>query len=109
MAVAWLLRAISYDLTTISGEDTDERVLAMCAQDGSGWRELVKLWVSKKPDIKVAGDLRLSRGSSRPRFVPPARRSGSKWQRFPRDFRRVFRRSMSVWAEIRRLCRSRSA
>ena len=54
--VAWLLRAISVmDLTTLSGDDTDERVRRLCAKGRQPvQRELVKLLGIEELNIKVA-------------------------------------------------------
>jgi deoxyribose-phosphate aldolase len=54
--IAWLLRAIScMDLTTLSGDDTDERVRRLCAKGRQPIQhELVKLLGIKELDIKVA-------------------------------------------------------
>src|SRR6266403_3404874 len=54
--VAWLLRAIScMDLTTLSGDDTDERVRRLCAKGRQPvQRELVKLLGIEELNIKVA-------------------------------------------------------
>lgn len=54
--VAWLLRAIScMDLTTLSGDDTDERVRRLCAKGRQPIRhELVKLLGIESLGIKVA-------------------------------------------------------
>ena len=54
--IAWLLRAIScMDLTTLSGDDTDERVRRLCAKGRQPIQhELVKLLGIEALDIKVA-------------------------------------------------------
>jgi deoxyribose-phosphate aldolase len=54
--VAWLLRAIScMDLTTLSGDDTDERVRRLCAKGRQPiQQELVKLLGIEELNIKVA-------------------------------------------------------
>jgi deoxyribose-phosphate aldolase len=54
--VAWLLRAIScMDLTTLSGDDTDERVRRLCAKGRQPIRQdLVKLLGIDSLQIKVA-------------------------------------------------------
>ncbi len=54
--VAWLLRAIScMDLTTLSGDDTDERVRRLCAKGRQPIQhELVKLLGIEELNIKVA-------------------------------------------------------
>ena len=54
--VAWLLRAIScMDLTTLSGEDTDERVRRLCAKARQPIQQpLVKLLGIEELQIKVA-------------------------------------------------------
>jgi len=54
--IAWLLRAIScMDLTTLSGDDTDERVRRLCAKGRQPiQRELVKLLGIEELNIKVA-------------------------------------------------------
>src|SRR5712692_709243 len=54
--VAWLLRAISCtDLTTLSGDDTDERVRRLCAKGRQPIQhELVKLLGIEELNIKVA-------------------------------------------------------
>jgi len=54
--VAWLLRAIScMDLTTLSGDDTDERVRRLCAKGRQPIQhELVKLLGIESLNIKVA-------------------------------------------------------
>ena len=54
--IAWLLRAIScMDLTTLSGDDTDERVRRLCAKARQPIRhELVKLLGIESLAIKVA-------------------------------------------------------
>lgn len=54
--VAWLLRAITcMDLTTLSGDDTDERVRRLCAKGRQPiQRELVKLLGIEELQIKVA-------------------------------------------------------
>jgi deoxyribose-phosphate aldolase len=54
--VAWLLRAITcMDLTTLSGDDTDERVRRLCAKGRQPIQhELVKLLGIEDLDIKVA-------------------------------------------------------
>jgi deoxyribose-phosphate aldolase len=54
--IAWLLRAIScMDLTTLSGDDTDERVRRLCAKGRQPIRhDLVKLLVIESLNIKVA-------------------------------------------------------
>jgi len=54
--VAWLLRAIScMDLTTLSGDDTDERVRRLCAKGRQPIRQdLVKLLGIESLQIKVA-------------------------------------------------------
>ena len=46
---AWLLRAIScMDLTTLSGDDTEERVRRLCAKARHPLQDhLVKRWESK--------------------------------------------------------------
>src|SRR6202049_2812633 len=53
---AWLLRAIScMDLTTLSGEDTDERVLRLCAKARQPIQhELAKQLQIEELEIKVA-------------------------------------------------------
>src|SRR5579859_7390116 len=53
---AWLLRAIScMDLTTLSGDDTDERVRRLCAKGRQPIQhELVKLLDIEELNIKVA-------------------------------------------------------
>src|SRR5467141_2312677 len=54
--IAWLLRAIScMDLTTLSGDDTDERVRRLCAKGRQPVeRELAKLLGIESLQIKVA-------------------------------------------------------
>src|SRR6267143_7259802 len=54
--IAWLLRAITcMDLTTLSGDDTDERVRRLCAKGRQPIRQdLVKLLGIESLDIKVA-------------------------------------------------------
>jgi deoxyribose-phosphate aldolase len=54
--VAWLLRAIScMDLTTLSGDDTDERVRRLCAKGRQPVQhEIVKLLRVEELNIKVA-------------------------------------------------------
>ena len=54
--VAWLLRAITcMDLTTLSGDDTDERVRRLCAKARQPIeRELVKRLEIEQLDIRVA-------------------------------------------------------
>jgi deoxyribose-phosphate aldolase len=54
--VAWLLRAITcMDLTTLSGDDTDERVRRLCAKARQPIQtELVKHFGIEKLDLKVA-------------------------------------------------------
>src|SRR4051812_7327334 len=54
--IAWLLRAITcMDLTTLSGDDTAERVRRLCAKGRRPIQhELVKLLGIAKLDIKVA-------------------------------------------------------
>jgi deoxyribose-phosphate aldolase len=54
--IAWLLRAIScMDLTTLSGDDTDERVRRLCAKGRQPiQQELVKLLRIEDLNIKVA-------------------------------------------------------
>src|SRR5258707_1041705 len=54
--VAWLLRAISCtDLTTLSGDDTDERVRRLCAKGQQPIRQdLVKLLGIESLNIRVA-------------------------------------------------------
>src|SRR5258708_16892926 len=54
--VAWLLRAIScMDLTTLSGDDTDERVRRLCAKGRQPIRQdLAKLLGIESLQIKVA-------------------------------------------------------
>src|SRR6266481_8714257 len=54
--VAWLLRAITcMDLTTLSGDDTDERVRRLCAKGRQPIRQdLVKLLGIESLNIKVA-------------------------------------------------------
>ena len=54
--IAWLLRAIScMDLTTLSGDDTDERVRRLCAKGRQPIQhELVKLLGIESLNIKVA-------------------------------------------------------
>ena len=54
--VAWLLRAIScMDLTTLSGDDTDERVRRLCAKARQPiQQELVKRLGIEELDLKVA-------------------------------------------------------
>ncbi len=54
--VAWLLRAIScMDLTTLSGDDTDERVRRLCAKARQPVRyDIVKLLEMERLDIRVA-------------------------------------------------------
>jgi deoxyribose-phosphate aldolase len=54
--IAWLLRAIScMDLTTLSGDDTDERVRRLCAKGRQPIRQdLVKLLGIESLNIKVA-------------------------------------------------------
>src|SRR3989442_501679 len=54
--VAWLLRAIScMDLTTLSGDDTDERVRRLCAHARQPLQqELVKRLGIEELDLKVA-------------------------------------------------------
>ena len=54
--IAWLLRAIScMDLTTLSGDDTDERVRRLCAKGRRPiQQELVKLLGIEELNIKVA-------------------------------------------------------
>jgi len=54
--IAWLLRAIScMDLTTLSGDDTDERVRRLCAKGRQPIHlELVKLLGIESLNIKVA-------------------------------------------------------
>ena len=54
--IAWLLRAIScMDLTTLSGDDTDERVRRLCAKGRQPIRhDLVKLLGIESLNIKVA-------------------------------------------------------
>src|SRR6266852_7109433 len=53
---AWLLRAITcMDLTTLSGDDTDERVLRLCAKARHPLQDdLVKRLSIEELDIKVA-------------------------------------------------------
>src|SRR5947209_18458665 len=53
--VAWLLRAIScMDLTTLSGDDTEERVRRLCAKGGQPIRQdLVKLLGIESLNIQV--------------------------------------------------------
>src|SRR5712671_4106056 len=54
--VAWLLRAVScMDLTTLSGDDTDERVRRLCAKGRQPiQQELAKLLGIEELNIKVA-------------------------------------------------------
>src|SRR5947199_7719732 len=54
--VAWLLRAIScMDLTTLSGDDTDQRVLRLCAKARQPLQqELVKRLGIEELDLKAA-------------------------------------------------------
>ncbi len=54
--VAWLLRAITcMDLTTLSGDDTDERVRRLCAKGRQPIRQdLVKLLAIESLNIRVA-------------------------------------------------------
>jgi len=54
--IAWLLRAIScMDLTTLSGDDTDERVRRLCAKARQPIRhDVVKLLGIEKLNIRVA-------------------------------------------------------
>src|ERR1700736_1238574 len=54
--IAWLLRAITcMDLTTLSADDTDERVRRLCAKGRQPIQhELVKLLGIEKLNIKVA-------------------------------------------------------
>src|ERR1700674_2835929 len=54
--IAWLLRAVScMDLTTLSGDDTDERVRRLCAKGRQPiQQELVKLLGIEELNIKVA-------------------------------------------------------
>jgi len=54
--VAWLLRAITcMDLTTLSGDDTDERVRRLCAKGRQPIRQdLVKLLGIESLNIRVA-------------------------------------------------------
>src|SRR5713226_4828947 len=54
--IAWLLRAIScMDLTTLSGDDTDERVRRLCAKGRQPIRQdLVKLLGIESLNIRVA-------------------------------------------------------
>src|SRR5438132_42634 len=54
--VAWMLRAITcMDLTTLSGDDTDERVRRLCAKGRQPIQhELVKRLGIAELDIKVA-------------------------------------------------------
>src|SRR5256714_6710712 len=54
--IAWLLRAITcMDLTTLSGDDTDERVRRLCAKGRQPLQqELVKMLGIAELDIKVA-------------------------------------------------------
>src|ERR1700694_3524228 len=54
--IAWLLRAIScMDLTTLSGDDTDERVRGLCAKGRHAVpQDLVKLLGIESLQIKVA-------------------------------------------------------
>src|SRR5438067_6505346 len=54
--IAWLLRAITcMDLTTLSGDDTDERVRRLCAKGQRPLQqELVKMLGVAELNIKVA-------------------------------------------------------
>src|SRR5437879_1152101 len=69
---AWLLRAIScMDLTTLSGDDTDERVRRLCAKARQPIRhDLEKALQLEELGIKVAaGDLLTLRNVARASFV----------------------------------------
>src|ERR1700692_3966346 len=96
--IAWLLRAITcMDLTTLSGDDTEERVRRLCAKA----RQPVQQELVEKLGIE---ELRLHVGAVcvYPLFCEQGRR-GARWKarifmwpRFPPDFRRAFRRSKSA-------------
>ena len=86
--VAWLLRAIAcMDLTTLSGDDTDERVRRLCAKGRQPIRQdLVKLLGIESLNIRVAAICVYHT------FVETALRAleeaASKLPRFRRDFPR---------------------
>jgi len=59
--VAWLLRAISCtDLTTLSGDDTDERVRRLCAKGGNRFGRPRKAARDRVAQHSRGGDLRVS-------------------------------------------------
>ena len=100
---AWLLRAITcMDLTTLSGDDTDERVRRLCAKARQPIQhEIVeklgieKLRIRWRPPASITLLWRLR--DTRSKAV------GYAWPRYPLDFRPVSRRSRngSLRSEVR--------
>ncbi len=101
--IAWMLRAITcMDLTTLSGDDTEERVRRLCAKA----RQPIQREIVEKLGIAVPEN------SCRCRLcVSPFCRDGAAarwkdrkfpWPRYPLDFRQGFLRWRSASTEIRR-------
>ena len=92
---AWLLRAITcMDLTTLSGDDTDERVRRLCAKGRHPLQqELEQKLGIEELEIKVAAICVYHT------FVETAMRrwraAGFMWRRCPRDFLLDCRRWLS--------------
>ena len=100
---AWLLRAITcMDLTTLSGDDTDERVRRLVREGaaalaaGSG-REV---WGSRNSKSRSRPSACITRSWRRRGTRWKAR--GYTWRRCRLDFRRACRRWQIAWHEIRR-------
>ncbi len=96
---AWLLRAITcMDLTTLSGDDTDERVRRLCAKGRQPiQQDLVKQLGNRGPQHSGCGDLR----------VPPVRRNRTKGTRRQRRASRcrghwISRRTVAIVRAHRR-------
>jgi len=90
LQVAWLLRAITcMDLTTLSGDDTDERVRRLCAKGRLPIRQdLVKLLGIESLQYSVAAFACITRfGDSGSRLEEAASRLPGV-DGFPRDCRR---------------------
>src|SRR5580658_6807579 len=88
---AWLLRAITcMDLTTLSGDDTDERVRRLCAKA----RQPIQQELEQKLGIESL-NVQVGAVCVYHLFVETARRALEArtfpWPRFRRDFRRGFR------------------
>src|SRR6516164_6412289 len=111
---AWLLRAITcMDLTTLSGDDTDERVRRLCAKarqpvqqeltQNSEWRgsrsrlrqcaSITRLWKRRAGPWRAAGSMWLR---SRLVFPPDFRHSGSASMKFAARWKRG--RTKSTWS-----------